>query len=169
MQTVRQLLKPDGLPVAVPGTVLRHWANGPLVLSKITLTGFSVGASGDNANLALGVKIFDFGGVAEIMHARMAVGLTHSDVAAAADTPDVGLGTVIATGAVAVLGGTATFENIITGQTAANMTGGVTTARAGTAVVGDVFLNVADGWADVTTTAITATGTVHVLWFRPEI
>lgn len=171
MQTVRALLKPSGLPVAVPGTTIRHWANGPFVLSKIEFTDFALGNTGDNASLGIGAAIFTTESPAELVHARMSIGVTHSDAAAAADTPDMGLGTVVASGAVAVLGGTATFENIITGQTMTNCTGTATTTRAsiGVVTVDSVFLNIADAWANVTTTAITATGSVHLLWFRPEI
>jgi len=97
------------------------------------------------------------------------------------DTPDVGLGTVIATGAVAVLSGTGTFEDIITGQTwnkaltgvvdhfATLFTGVVTEATtvplipaagAGTAI----YLNAADGWAAGVTGNLTATGLVAITY-----
>jgi hypothetical protein len=163
-------LRGSGLPNAEAGTSVQHFPNGPLVTTIISFTDLSVGATGDNASLGIGKKIFSPGAGAQIISAKMSVGLTHSDVAAAADTPDVGLGTVIASGAVAVLGGTATFENILTGQTAANCTGTATVAGAANGVIAtDVFLNVADGWANVTTTALTATGYVTLVWLNQEV
>jgi len=91
------------------------------------------------------------------------------------DTPDVGLGTVIGTGAVATLDGTGTFENIITGQTAvADGTAEVKTALPTANVPfiiesGDartIHFNVADAWADDTSTDLTAdiAGTVVIVW-----
>ena len=72
----------------------------------------------------------------------------------------MGLGTVIGSGAVATLDGTATFENILTGQTAADANGTATVKTAlPTAGVpfiiesGDahtLHFNVADAWADDT-------------------
>lgn len=94
------------------------------------------------------------------------------------DTPDVGLGTVIATGAQALLSATATWEDIITGQTYPDCAGtndyfgtvfsGVVTdattvpliksAGAGT----KIHLNAADGWAAGVTGNLTATGYVVI-------
>ena len=90
-----------------------------------------------------------------------------------ADTPDVGLGTVVASGAVSVLSGTATFENIMTGQTFndCNGTAEVVTAMATSspfnliieaAGAHTIYLNVADTWAGADT--ITATGTIAIEW-----
>ena len=90
-----------------------------------------------------------------------------------ADTPDVGLGTVIASGVVSVLSGTATFENIMTGQTFndCNGTAEVKTTVATsspfalvveTADAHTVYLNVADTWAGADD--ITGTGTIIIDW-----
>lgn len=92
-----------------------------------------------------------------------------------ADTPDIGVGSAEATGVVAVLGGTATFEDYLTGQTAGDCSGTATvattvaTAGALTGIsvnaVGDdktVYLNIADGWAGADTA--TASGTVVLEW-----
>jgi len=92
-----------------------------------------------------------------------------------ADTPDVGVGSVIGTGAVSVLSGTATFEDYITGQTATDVSGTaipattVATAGALTGIsintasdVKTLHLNVADTWAGADT--ITVTGTIVVKW-----
>jgi len=94
-----------------------------------------------------------------------------------ADTPDVGVGSIIATGAVSVLSGTPTFEDYITGQTATDVNGTATvvttvaTAGALTGISinesGDVktlHLNLADTWAGADT--IAATGTVTLIFTK---
>lgn len=93
-----------------------------------------------------------------------------------ADTPDVGIGSVIGTGAVATLDGTPEFEDYITGQTAADCNGtatevgpigataGILTGISLNAVGGvkAVHLNVADTWAGADT--ILASGKVVLKW-----
>lgn len=127
------------------------------------------------ANLGVGKLIYTFpAGVQVINSAHMGVGVTQTEDFINADTPDVGLGTVIASGAIALLGGTATFEDIITGQLATNCTGTATVAATiPTANVpmirlaGDaktVHLNVADGWAASGDAAALVTGTVTLEW-----
>lgn len=87
-----------------------------------------------------------------------------------ADTPDLGLGTTIASGAIAVLGGTAAFENIMTGQTMNDCNGTVEELALSTALLipasgsHDVFLNVADGWAEDGDAGIVVRGKVVLLW-----
>jgi len=90
-----------------------------------------------------------------------------------ADTPDIGIGTTIASGVISVLGGTAAFENILTGQTAADCDGTatvetVTTALALTTggVAKTIYLNIADGWAASGDAAAVISGTVTI-WWRP--
>jgi hypothetical protein len=88
-------------------------------------------------------------------------------------TADIGLGTVIASGAVSVLGGTATFENILTGQTAANASGTPTVKTVvnqhlaiEAAGAHTVHLNIADTWADTAGADLTGdiAGTVVIKW-----
>lgn len=127
------------------------------------------------ANLAVGNLIYTYpAGALLVTAAYMAVAFTESDGNITADTPDVGVGTVIGSGVVAVLGGTATFENHITGQTAAGCAGQVTTfggqptAGADFAIAtGDahtVYLNWADGWAASGEAAGAVSGTVRLIW-----
>lgn len=84
--------------------------------------------------------------------------------------PEWGLGSVVASGAVTGLGGTATFENIMDGQQLGALTAAVekdygniafigqTDEKDGTATAVDVYLNLAGGWT--TTGNITVDGTV---------
>jgi hypothetical protein len=125
------------------------------------------------ANLAVGLKAISFpAGDIQVMNAKMALALTASQANITADTPDLGIGTTIGSGAVAVLGGTAAFENILTGQTAANCTGAVTSAFVNTQLVipaansHDVHVNVADGWAASGDDALGLSGSFVITWIK---
>lgn len=126
------------------------------------------------ANLGIGKLLYTFPvGVQVVEVAYMNVAITGA-AAIQADTPEVGIGTVIASGAVAVLSGTATFENILTGQVAADCNGTPTvkttipTANVPFIVeAGDaktLYLNVADGWAAGGDAAAELTGDVTIVW-----
>lgn len=102
----------------------------------------------------------------------MSIALKQTQGNVTADTPDLGIGTTIASGSVAVLGGTAAFENILTGQTVddCNGTAEVETVDTplviGTADSHSAFLNVADGWAASGDAALAISGTVDIFWQR---
>lgn len=132
------------------GVTAAYYALGPDVTAVLTLTNVAL-TVGSSAALGVGVLIFTLpAGNITIEEAFMSCGL--SGVTTTTDTPDVGLGTVIASGAVSVLGGTATFENIITGQTAADTNGTDTIAAAApnlnvlTGGAHTVHFNAADTW-----------------------
>lgn len=144
----------------------------------LTLTNFIVGAlAGAAAALGIGSKVFTFPAGAHIHYVSyMSLGLT---AAGTTKTPDLGIGSVIASGAVAVLGGTATFEDYITGQTAADIAGtaavktSVATAGALTGIsinevgsVKDVFVNAAATWSANNTGNLTASGTITFKWTK---
>jgi hypothetical protein len=105
-----------------------------------------------------------------ITRASISLGIVGTAALNAADTPDVGLGTVVATGAVATLDGTATFENILTGQTWSAACNEVrqqasvaTTLSVLTAGAHTVYLNIADGWAGIDA-GMKATGRIVLEW-----
>ena len=127
------------------------------------------------ANLGVGKLIYTFPAGAMLINASyMSVAITQTQGHITADTPDVGLGTSIAAGVIAVLSANALFENIMTGQTAADCNGTPTvkTVIPTASVplvreVGDthtVYLNVADGWAASGDAAALLTGTVVLQW-----
>jgi hypothetical protein len=139
-------------------------------VTKLTLTATTVYAVAGAAAEAIGVLIYTFpAGALIVRGCSISIGLTNTDTNIDADTPDLGIGTVIATGAVAVLGGTATFENIMTGQTMNNCTGTAEVNAVGTvlaipaASAHTVHLNVADTWAGAET-ALVAAGTIWLEW-----
>lgn len=110
-------------------------------------------------------------GAIVIDRAYINLAITQSEGFITADTPEVGLGTVIASGAVAVLSGTATFEDILTGQVAADCDGTATVKTVADQVLvieaGDahtVHLNVADTWAASGDAAAAIAGTVVLHW-----
>jgi hypothetical protein len=153
-------------------------------VSTLTLDAFAVGTSGDNASLALGAQIFEFpAGPILVTGADLKGGVTAA-ISVTTDTPEIGLGTVQASGANATL--STTTEDIIDGG-AAGYIGGIAicpdvagglvakgmlaTSKSGVYIATSggkahtVFLNVADGWADVTAAgAVTFTGTVVLTW-----
>lgn len=125
------------------------------------------------ANLGVGKKIFTFpSGVIRVFGAYQSVSIKQTQGNITADTPDVGLGTTIASGAVALLSSTAAFENILTGQTFADCDGTASTAHVATDLLiaagdsHDVYLNVADGWAASGDDAAILRGKVCLLWAK---
>lgn len=160
------------LPTGTAGTgvTVAHYGDGVNVTAVLTLTNIplTVGAS---ENLAVGSLIYTLpSGNITVHNSYMQVNL--SGVTITNDTPDVGLGTVVGSGAVAVLGGTATFENIQTGV-AANDTNGtdeIASSTAGlnilTAGAHTVYLNWADGWGANTDDSGLVNGTVVLNYTR---
>ena len=125
------------------------------------------------ANLAVGRKIYTFPhkNIRILTAAFNNVAITQTDGNIDADTPDVGLGTTIASGAVATLDGTAAFENILTGQTFADCDGTAklavvasTTTLAKTTAAYAVHFNAADGWAASGDAGALISGDVVITW-----
>lgn len=122
------------------------------------------------ASLAVGKLVYTLpAGACVVGPARLKVSINGA-AAIQADTPDIGLGTTIASGAVAVLGGTAAFENILTGQTMTDCDGTVTDAIVTTELAitaaGDhtIYLNVADGWAAGGDAAADVNAVITIPW-----
>lgn len=167
-------LNPQPLGTEATGTDVAEYGSAGQRSTVITLD-TTLPAIAGGANLAVGKLIYTFpAGPIIINSASMSVAITQTEDNITADTPDVGIGTVIGSGAVAVLGGTATFENIITGQTAADCDGTPTVKTsiptAGAPLVIEaagahtVYLNVADGWAASGDAAALLTGVVTLNW-----
>lgn len=161
--------------IGTPGTGVTAIEEGNATLHQTTLTLAAVlPAIAGGANLAVGTLLYTFpAGDVIIDSTYMSVAITQTEANITADTPDVGIGTVIASGVVAVLGGTATFEDIINGTAAADCNGTATvqnvTPTAGAPLLvpvagGDVYFNAADGWAASGDAAATLTGTVVLNW-----
>jgi len=159
---------------AAAGMTVVENGDGSHHTTTITLAGVLPAITG-GVDQAVGTLLYTFpAGDVVVNHAKMNVAITQSEGNINADIPDVGLGTVIATGMVALLSGTGTFEDIITGQTAADSNGTATVKTAiPTAAVPFVIesagahtlhFNAADGWAASGDLAATITGTVVIEW-----
>ena len=124
-----------------------------------------------NASVGGGKLIYTFpAGKIVVKRATISIGVIGTAALNAADTPEIGIGTVVATGAIATLGaGGATMENIFEGTAMADCNN---TAYQGSqdrilaiteAGVHDVYLNLADGWAGIDA-GMKATGRVILEW-----
>jgi hypothetical protein len=164
------------------GTVaVQEYGNAKDRVTVLTLTNFIVGAlAGAGASLGLGNIVYAFpaGQHFELVYSLSNIILT------AAGTPVtgvIGLGSVIATGAVSVLSGTATFQDRIAGVAASTDPAGgaaVSTVKAATAGIGtgialnlaanvkNVFLNAAGAWNANNTGNLTASGIIVLKWTR---
>ncbi len=175
----------DGTVTTSATTSAAEYSNGVRHRTVLTLTSFALGTAPDNAALAFGAKVYTFpAGRIMVEGATIAGGVTAA-LSNTAQTPEVGLGTVIGSGASATL--STTMEDFVDGG-AAGIIGGASVAPdvAGTAFVKgmlatsksgvyiassggkshDVFLNVAATWADVTAAgAATFTGTIILDWY----
>lgn len=162
---------PDNVGSAEAGVVATESGDKDFHKTSLTLTNVNLGTIAGAANEATGALVYTLpAGNVQIIGAYMAIELTNTDGNIDADTPDLGVGTTVASGAVAVLGGTAAFENIITGQTAGDVNGAATRALVDVALQIDaaadrtVYLNVADGWAGAETTGVVANGNITLIW-----
>jgi hypothetical protein len=141
-------------------------------VTKLTFTDLNVEAVAGAAAEAIGALLYTLPANAHLIRsAFMDVGLTNTDSTIDADTPDVGLGTLKGDGANATLDAVgAAAENILTGQTAADVTGTKTTKGVSDqalvinpADARTIYLNIADTWAGADT-MVKATGTVVIEW-----
>lgn len=154
-------------------------ASGVTEVTKGTAGGYSTKLEVDaafpaiagGAALAVGKQAFTFPAGRIVVHATgYSLALQQTEDNVTDDTPDLGIGTTIASGAVAVLGGTAAFENMLTGQTVDDCDGTVETVLLGTQLIieaedsHDVYLNVADTWAASGDAALGVAGDVVIHW-----
>ena len=161
----------------VPGgtVVATEYGDGTRFRTSLALTAFDAGDSGDNAAKAIGALLYTLpAGVIMIEAAHIAVATTIAD-AVQTDTPEIGIGNVVASGVVSVLGGTPGFENVYIGTAIADVAGTTHTGtKLPTAAVplilaaGDphtLYLNYADTWANLTAESeLAVTGTIVLLW-----
>jgi hypothetical protein len=124
------------------------------------------------AALGVGKLLYTFpAGNIRIHSAYMSLAITQTQAHINADTPDVGLGTTIASGVNSLLSAVgAAAENFVTGQTAANCTGTASTKTVGMNLVIEsaddhtLYANAAATWAASGDAAALLTGTVVIEW-----
>ena len=126
------------------------------------------------ANQSTGIALYTLpAGVKVIKSARFSLGLTQVGALIGADTPEIGLGTTIGSGANATLGAVgAGAENILHGASTVVLTNCTGTAVIDGAVVNlyvaaadshVIYANIADGWAGADA-GPTVAGTVVIEW-----
>lgn len=170
-----------GTPSTISTVTVQENSTGSDVVTILTLTNFVVGAlAGAGAALGMGNIVYTFpaGQHFELVYGFSSLSLTAAGTAVNTDT---GLGSVIASGAVSVLSGTATFEDRLTGQTIATAPTGGTAASAllaatagiGTGIslnvagsVKNVFLNSAGTWNVNNVGNLTASGVIVLKWVK---
>lgn len=159
------------LHVGAAGTSVTaaEYGSGSFHKTVLTITNLTLIAPVGAANLASGKLIYTLPAGAILTKAEnIEIALTCADAICTADTPVLGIGTTIGTGAVAVLSGTAGFVNMMAGQAVADCNGTVKIKTVSTSLVIEtadahiVHLNIADGWAGADT--IKANGTVTIEW-----
>jgi len=156
--------------VAGTNVAATEYGDGDYHKTVLTLTDWTLTVT--LASLGIGAKIYDMPeGYITPLHGILDL-LISSDTNT--DTPDTGIGDVIASGAVAILGGTATFESILDGFAATAITpvGSATTKQFnaeadnnpydGHTTPMDIFLNVADAWGAAGD--IVFNGTIVLYW-----
>lgn len=167
----------------VSTVVITEFGDGKDITTVLTLTDFIVGTI-PAANAALGVgnivAAFPAGQHFELVYSFSALNLKLPSTGVACDT---GLGSVIASGAVATLDGTATFEDRKTGVAITTAAAGGTavsglacaTAGIGTGIalnaaasVKNVFLNAAGTFATGNAGSLTASGVIVLKWTKMQ-
>jgi hypothetical protein len=159
---------PTTVGIVSEGTVVEE-GNETFHKTTITLSG-TFGTIAGGANLSVGKLIYTFpAGVIRVVSVALnGVALTQSDGNVTADTPELGLGSVIGSGVVAVL--SSTLEDILTAQVMGDCDGTAKLAVAASsftmlaAAAHTVHLNVADGWAADGDAGLGFTGEVVITW-----
>ncbi len=158
-------------PSSISTITTAEYSTGKDVVTVLTLNALA----GAAASLGIGNIVYTFPAG---QHLELVYGFSNLSLTAAgtAVNADVGLGSVVASGAVSVLSGTATFENRLTGQTIATDPAGGAAASAllgatGTGIslnvagsVKNVFLNAAGGWNANNVGSLTASGVITLKW-----
>lgn len=156
------------------GTTATEYGDSHHHLTRLAMAGTLPDIVGGAAE-AEGLLVYTFpAGVILVDAVHMDVGITQSEGNIDADTPKVGVGSVIATGSVNALAGTAAFMDYVTEQTAANCTGTVTDKSTELTAGGSslieaggehkVHFNVADDWAANGDAAATLSGNIWIAW-----
>ncbi len=164
---------PRTVGTAGTGTTATEYRNGRNRVTVLAMAGTMPAISGAGA-AAHGLLIYTFpAGVHRATRVTMSVGVDGAEATINADTPEVGVGSVIATGSVANLTGTTGFDDLSTQATAANSTGTVTVFALDPTEIGmkmniatgvkAVHLNIADTWAGADTGPVLS-GTVTIEW-----
>jgi hypothetical protein len=154
----------------------QEYGDGKHHVTVITISNTNtLPAIAGGAALGVGVLLYTFPAGAQVINSSyINVAITQTQGHITSDTPTVGLGTVVASGAISVLSGTSTFQNISVGKAAADCNGTPTEQAAiptaGHGLVLDVgstkslYFNAAANWSANGDTGAKLSGTVTVEW-----
>lgn len=150
--------------------------DGSMYTTTITATAFPIMATiGDNASLAGGASLVSLPIGTHVIEGGQISGTVNAEASVQSDTPEIGMGTVVGSGANATLGAVgATSEDVLGPFVAASVDDGAVAGFnaasgpvevTGVAVI-PLFLNAADGWADRDpgTVPLTFTGRITLRW-----
>jgi len=160
----------DNVGAVASGSTVVEYGDGVFHQSVITVD-TTLGDIAGGAELGLGKLVYTLpAGALDVKSTYMSMALTQTDGNITADTPDVGIGTTIASGAHDLLSEVAGSENMLTGQTAGDCNGTATVKHLATSKIvatGDdhtVYFNVADDWAASGDDACAIAGTIIIEW-----
>lgn len=156
---------------AAAGVTAVEYGDGHMHTTVLTVD-TTLGAIAGGAALALGKLLYTLPAGAQVVdRSYFSLAITQTEGHINADTPNVCLGTVVGSGAVATLAGTATFYNVgVAQKAAANCTGTATVQTNVVALVREaadaktIYANVAATWAASGDAAAKLTGTVTLRW-----
>ena len=171
------------MPSGLSTITCAEYTQGTLVTAVLTLNGFVIGAiPAANAALGVGSAIYSFPAGdqhLETAYSFWGLALTLPSTGVVCTT---GLGSVVASGVVSVLSGTATFQDRLTGQSITSAAGGGTAVNAGpvgatagiqtgialngTGAIKTVYLNSAGTFGTANAGNLTATGQIFIQWSR---
>ncbi|GAG56950.1 unnamed protein product, partial [marine sediment metagenome] len=137
------------------------------VITVDTALGDIVGST----NLGLGKLVYTFpAGALDVKATYMSMALQQTDGYITDDKPEVGIGTVVASGSITDLSTPATFDLLLENQTATDCDGTATVKHLATSLLiatddaHTVYFNVADGWAANGDDACGIAGTIILEW-----
>ena len=152
------------------GSTVVEYGDGTKHQSVITVD-TALGDIPGGAELGLGVLVYTFpAGALNVKATYMSMALTQTDGNITSDVPDIGVGSVVASGVVGVLGGTSTFEDMLTGRAADDCDGTAEVAHVATSklvATGDahtVYFNAAYDWTASGDDACAIAGTIIIEW-----
>ena len=165
------MLRDDQSGITVHTGFTSETTGNPQGYKTVITANYTLPAIAGGANLSVGRKFMTLpAGERVVTGSSMSMAIKQTQGNITADTPDVGIGTTIASGANALLSDTSGAENILTGQTADNCNGTAEVETVTTQLViatadsHDLFFNVADGWAASGDTGALISGTITIWW-----
>jgi hypothetical protein len=162
-------------------TAAEEYSDGVDHITKLTMTAFAVGLTANGVALASGAKFYTFPAGTIVVEDISLVGSLLAALTTKTDTPEIGIGSVIGSGAAATL--STTMEDYVDGGAAGYLSGVAiapdvnggyiakgtdnttpTVIKTSSGLSHDLFLNIADTWVAEAAAAVTFTGVITIRW-----